>query len=151
MENITIQSDINNLIDVERFVTSFCDLHNINNYAAAISMSLLQAVENAIIHGNNNDPSKKVFIEAGLSRGGVYFQVTDQGDGFNYQQYTDASLDSAPGNGLFLMHKLSDRITFSGNGNCVRMDFYVTGINSSLSLERIMSLRKFYLPMMIHA
>ena len=45
MEKLVIQSDINNLIEVERFVSAVCDTYNINNYAATISMSLLQAVK----------------------------------------------------------------------------------------------------------
>ena len=42
MEKLVIQSDINNLVEVERFVSAVCDTYNVNNYAATISMSLLQ-------------------------------------------------------------------------------------------------------------
>ena len=68
MEKLVIQSDINNLVEVERFVSAVCDTYNVNNYAATISMSLLQAAENAIVHGNNSDASKSVTIVSDLCR-----------------------------------------------------------------------------------
>ena len=47
MERIVIQSSEDNIIEVEKFISVFCDTYNINNYAGSISISLIQAVKNA--------------------------------------------------------------------------------------------------------
>lgn len=151
MEKLIIQSDINKIIDVERFVSAVCDTYNINNYAATISMSLLQAVENAIVHGNHNDPSKQVTIISDQCRGGVYFSVSDQGQGFDYSPYGSIPASENRGTGIYLMKTLSDKLSFQDNGRTVRLDFYINGIEASYALERIVTLRNYYASRMVHA
>lgn len=144
MEKLIIQSDINNIIEVERFVYSVCDTFNINNYAAVIVMSLIQAVENAIVHGNGNDPSKIVTINFDYCRGGVCFSVSDQGQGFDYNSMLASMTDTPQGKGLFLMNTLSDNLSFSENGSTVRLEFVIGGIEASRALERVATLNKYY-------
>ena len=144
MEKIVIQSDINNIVDVERFVYSVCDTYNINNYAAIIVVSLLQAVKNAIVHGNKNDSSKMVNISFDHFRGGVSFTIADECSGFDYQSLLESQSDDEQSNGIFLMKKLSDNISFPDNGSKVRLDFIINGIEASRALERISILRRHY-------
>lgn len=144
MEKIIIQSDINNLIDVERFISTICDLWNINNYSATISVSVLQAVKNAIVHGNHNDASRKVTVTADRCYGGIVVAVSDEGDGFNYSDYGDVPSDDSKGTGIYLMKTLSDKISFSDNGSTVRMEYLVNGIDASHALERITTLHRYY-------
>ena len=144
MEKIVIQSDINKTVDVEGFVSAVCDTYNINNYAGVIIMSLLEAVNNAIIHGNNNDSSKTVTITFDYFRGGVYFTIADEGKGFDYLSLLASDYDVEKSRGLFLMKKLSDNISFSDNGSKVRLDFIINGIEPSRALERISILKRHY-------
>lgn len=151
MEKLIIQSDINNMVEVERFVSAVCDTCNINNYAATISMSLLQAVENAIVHGNHNDASKKVAIESDLCKGGVFFTVTDEGEGFDYKQFGSIPENEGRGTGIYLMKTLSDRISFLNNGCSVRLEFVISGIEASKALERLVTLRNHYAHRLVNA
>ncbi len=151
MEKLVIQSDINNLIEVERFVSAVCDTYNINNYAATISMSLLQAVENAIVHGNKNDSAKQVTIQSDLCRGGLFFSVSDEGTGFNFSDFGSIPEQEGRGTGLFLMKTLSDKLSFQNNGSTVRMDFVINGIEASKALERIVTLRNYYATKTVYA
>lgn len=144
METLVIQSDKNNIIEVERFVYSVCDTFNINNYSAVISMSILQAVENAIVHGNASDPSKNVKVVFDHCKGGVYFTVTDEGMGFDFRSRLLADDKTEKGRGLFLMRSLADKLSFSNNGSTVRLDFIINGIEASRALERITTLRNHY-------
>lgn len=144
MEKLIIQSDTSNMVEVERFVSAVCDTYNINNYAATISMSLLQAVENAIVHGNSNDPSKKVTVMCDLCRGGIFFVISDEGQGFDYEKYGSIPENDESGTGIYLMKTLSDRISFSNSGSSVRLEFVVSGIEASKALERIVTLRNHY-------
>jgi len=151
MERLVIQSDINNLIEVERFVSAVCDTYNINNYAATISMSLLQAVENAIVHGNKGDESKQVTVVSDLCKGGVFFAVSDQGQGFAFADYGSMPSSEGRGTGIYLMKTLSDKMTYSDNGSTVRLEFVVSGIEASRALERIVTLRNYYAPRLVNA
>lgn len=150
MEKLVIQSNINNLVEVERFVSTVCDTFNVNNYAGTISMALLQAVENAIIHGNQNNPDLKVTITSELCRGGICFTVADEGRGFNYQQYGDLPLSDEQGTGIFLMKSLSDKLTFINNGSTVRMEYLINGIEATRAVERIMVLRNYHANKLVH-
>lgn len=151
MEKIIIQSDIDKIPEVERFVDAVCDSYNINNYVATISMSLLQAVENAIIHGNGSDPAKHVTIESDFCKGGVYFKVTDEGVGFDFKRYGSIPDTEEQGTGIYLMRTLSDKMTFSDNGRTVRLEYVIDGIDASHALERIVVLHNFYSPKMVNA
>lgn len=151
MEKLVIQSDTNNLIEVERFVSAVCDTYNINNYAGTISMSLLQAVENAIVHGNKNDVDKKVTIESDLCKGGVCFSVSDEGAGFDFANYGSIPAKEGKGTGLYLMKTLSDGLSFQNNGSTVQMNFVINGIEASRALERIVTLRNYYATKTVYA
>lgn len=146
MERLVIQSDIKNITQVEFFVDAICDHWNINNYAATIAMPLLQAVENAIVHGNHSDPAKRVSITADTCKGGVSFAVEDEGRGFDYTSFGELPEEQGRGTGLFLMRTLADRLTFDNGGSRVEMMFVINGIDPARALERITTLSHFYQP-----
>lgn len=134
-ETFVIQSDIANIPYVEERVFHFCRECNVGNYYSAVSVAVLQAVENAIIHGNKSDASKNVTISLGTCRGGLFVEVSDEGSGFDHARYGSLD-DDAKGQGIFVMKSLSDRITFSESGRQVRMEFDVNGIDPADALER---------------
>lgn len=144
MEKLIIQSDRKHLIEVERFVSIVCDSFHIHNYAGSIAMSLLQAVENAIVHGNNNDSSKTVTIICDQCKGGVCFSVSDQGNGFDFSKFGSIPENSEQGTGIFIMKTFSDDLSFENGGRTVKMTFNVNGISASRALERIMIMRNHY-------
>lgn len=149
MERIVIQSSEDNIIEVEKFISVFCDTYNINNYAGSISISLIQAVKNAIIHGNKNDSAKSVVIVGDKCKGGVFFTISDQGEGFDYEKVNCDLSDQCKG--IFLMHSLSDKVTFLDGGSTVRLDFVINGIDPSCALERIATLHRYYSPKLVNA
>lgn len=134
-ESFVIQSDIANLPVVEERVFHFCRECNVGNYYSAVSVAALQAVENAIVHGNGSDASKTVTITLGTCRGGVFVEVSDQGVGFDYSRFGSLD-DETLGQGIFIMKSLADRMTFSDGGRQVRMEFDVVGIDPADALER---------------
>ena len=143
MERIAIQSLIDNMPLVEDFLSKFCDEHHINNYFAIISVPVLQAVENAICHGNASDPNKIVTIVADNCKGGVAFTIEDQGSGFDFQKYVGSVMEEATG--IFLMQSLSDSMEYSNGGRTLRLEFKINGIDGSDALERISCLQHFYM------
>ena len=54
-----------------------------------ILISLTEAVNNAIIHGNKSDASKEVQVNCKHSKTGISFSIIDQGNGFDPQTIPD--------------------------------------------------------------
>jgi serine/threonine-protein kinase RsbW len=81
-----------------------------------VTLAVVEAVNNAIIHGNREDPRKKVNLSFSLSPGELVVRVTDQGKGFNLRAVpccfpAHPSLASH-GRGILLMRTLVDEVGF---------------------------------------
>lgn len=81
-----------------------------------LMVSLTEAVNNAILHGNRSDPSKRVTVRCEVLPGWLLFQVTDEGRGFRPETVRnplkDENLHRESGRGVFLMRTLMDRVEF---------------------------------------
>jgi serine/threonine-protein kinase RsbW len=127
-ENIKISSNTNNLRLVERLIDDVCQIYNVNEDSYGnILIAVTEAVNNAINHGNQNNPNKFVNIGFESQNQKLVFSVTDEGPGFNYDDLPDptdpANIDKISGRGVFLMKHLSDTIEFTQNGNTVKLGF----------------------------
>ena len=137
-ESFVIQSDIANMPSVEERLFRFCRECNVGNYYSAVSVATMQAVENAIVHGNGSDAAKQVSITFGTCRGGIFTEVKDEGAGFDFERYGSLPTgDEVHGEGIFVMRQLADQMIFSDWGRCVRLEFEVAGIDPSQAMERI--------------
>ncbi len=92
-----------------------------------ILISLTEAVNNAIIHGNKNDDSKFVDVYVDKTRSGISFQISDQGRGFNPNEVPDPTapdrLDCCGGRGVHIIKELSDNVEYLNNGRTVEIYF----------------------------
>ena len=92
-----------------------------------ILVSLTEAVNNAIIHGNKQDRAKMVEVKTENRNGKLAITVKDEGRGFDYNSVPDPTspekLCECGGRGVFLMRQLSDRCRFHDNGRTVEMEF----------------------------
>lgn len=145
IETFVIQSDIANLPEVEERLFHFCRQCNVGRYYSAVSVATLQAVENAIHHGNSDDATKSVTIAFGTCRGGIYAEVTDEGIGFDYTRFGQLPADGQmSGEGIFVMRSLADSVTYSEGGRQVRLEFVVEGIDPADALERVTVLQQHF-------
>ena len=125
---LKLPSHPSSINQVEVFVNELFEEHNIDpNRRGDIMVSLTEAVNNAIIHGNDLDGSKTVEIHSECCGTYIDFVVSDEGDGFDYQDVPDPTLPEnickCGGRGVFLMRELSDDLDFDDNGSTVRMSF----------------------------
>lgn len=143
-ETLLVQSNELGLREVEEFLDRSFDTYHVAHYSGTMTVPVLQAVQNAIQHGNAADASKQVRLEVGHCTGGLYFEVEDEGSGFDY----DASLarlgEPGMGKGLLLITTLADRYSFSKGGSLVRMEFDIEGVMTNDAAERAACLQHFY-------
>jgi serine/threonine-protein kinase RsbW len=92
-----------------------------------ILITLTEAVNNAIIHGNKNDVKKQVIVQCISKDEGHTFVVQDEGKGFDLSQVPDPTaedkVDCCGGRGVYIMSQLCDKISFKKNGRVVEMFF----------------------------
>lgn len=88
-------------------------------------VGVTEALANAVLYGNQSDPTKMVRVEVALDPRRVELQVVDQGAGFDPQEVPDPTipdnLHRAGGRGLFLIRKLMDEVQYNERGNAVRL------------------------------
>ncbi|MBX7140076.1 MAG: ATP-binding protein [Chitinophagales bacterium] len=117
-----------NVNKVEAFVEVLkTDLQLSEEMEANILVSLSEAVNNAIVHGNKNNPAKKVSIKMEKDGNLLSFVVADEGEGFDPGVIIDPTapenLDKPSGRGIFLMRSLADKVEFIDGGRKVNIAF----------------------------
>lgn len=132
VKSFKIKSNAKNVGIVEKFVEDLRTEFNIGDDTYGnILITLTEAANNAIIHGNKEDESKEVEIIYGLDERGKNLTVImkDEGPGFDYNNLPDptdpANLEKTSGRGVFLIMQLADMVVFSDGGATVEMTFRI--------------------------
>ena len=127
-DTITIPSSQDFLSDVDLFVEGTLRGYGAGESVIAdIAISVSELVNNAIIHGNRMNASKKVRVECEILPGWLMVIVEDQGRGFKPEAVGNPlkkeNLLKESGRGIFLMRTLMDKVEFESNrtGTQVRL------------------------------
>lgn len=91
-----------------------------------IEIALREALENAVIHGNREDPRKHVYVRCRCkAEEEVSIIVRDDGEGFDSNALPDptapGAIESTHGRGIYLMKALMDEVRFEQSGSVVHM------------------------------
>ena len=91
-----------------------------------IELALREALENAVVHGNQEDPKTQVHIRCRCQPGKeISIVVTDQGKGFDFEKIMAKGITSDPavehGRGIQLMKAYMDDVNFERGGSEVQM------------------------------
>lgn len=93
-----------------------------------VPVALTEALSNAILRGNGDDPAKHVHIRAEVDARRLVLEVADEGAGFDLDTSlvdptTPENIGREDGRGLFLMQQLMDRVerVEAPSGSVVRM------------------------------
>jgi len=127
----TLLSDVN-------VISPFVDqlMHFISRFRATdgnfeIELALREAVVNAIVHGNQEDPNKHVYVKCRcMADGEVLITVEDEGHGFENGVVPDPTspdnLLRTHGRGIRLMRASMDELRFENGASVVHMHKYPT-------------------------
>ena len=113
---------------LENLIEEIANKYQISDDTFANMMTCLnEALNNAMIHGNKQDPAKKVIINAEIEGRRITWTVTDEGPGFDYVHLADPTapenLESLTGRGVFIIKHLADQCVFNAAGNEVELLF----------------------------
>ena len=115
---------------LENLIEEVADKYQVSEDTFANMMTCLnEAVINAIIHGNKLDPKKTVIINAEVDPKRIVWTITDEGDGFDYNNLADPTapdrLEELTGRGVFILKHLADQCIFNTSGNEVELHFKI--------------------------
>jgi len=122
---VEIPSDVSYIERVVDLVRHPCAelAYNSHQLALNVPVALSEAISNAILRANNEDPVKRVRVRAEVDTQRLVVDVEDEGERFdldsNTRDATDpANIEREDGRGLFLMRALMDRVErFDSNGS----------------------------------
>jgi serine/threonine-protein kinase RsbW len=90
-----------------------------------VESALREALANAVIHGNHENPRKHVRVRFRCKRDEVSIAVKDEGRGFDINKIPDPTAPentgSVHGRGIYLMKALMDEVRFEEGGVVVQM------------------------------
>jgi serine/threonine-protein kinase RsbW len=115
---------------LENLIEEIADKHNVSEDTFANMMTCLsEAANNAIVHGNKLDENKKVIVNADVEGRRIIWTVTDEGEGFDYNNLADPTapenLENLTGRGVFIIKHLADQCIFNTKGNEVELHFKI--------------------------
>jgi serine/threonine-protein kinase RsbW len=127
-KRIKIESEVVNLRIVENAIDeATIEIGISHDSYGKILVSALEAVNNAILHGNSSKREKIVDIIIAYKTDELKIKVTDEGLGFSPEKVPDPTLpeniEELNGRGVYLMTRLADKIKYSKKGNAVTMTF----------------------------
>lgn len=86
------------------------------DYLFDTKLILDELIVNGIVHGNNSNCNKKVKIFIGICDRRIRIEVSDEGEGINYNKNeVDPSMLTCGGRGLFIVDSLSDEFIINEN------------------------------------
>ena len=90
-----------------------------------IKLCVEEALRNAIVHGNKSNKNLPVNIFYDIEGDNLKVIVRDKGNGFNVRNLPNPTnrenLYKEDGRGVYLIHKLMDKVQYSEKGNSVTM------------------------------
>lgn len=128
--SLKIPSDMSNLFRVENLIDDLAEQLNLGDEVYGnISVSVIEAVSNAIQHGNNNDVTKIVYFNYVITDNELSFRIEDEGKGFDLDSVPDPTLpeniESFKGRGIFLIRNLADKVIFENRGAVIVIKFKI--------------------------
>jgi serine/threonine-protein kinase RsbW len=92
----------------------------------AIQMALVEALANAVKHGNGGDPLRLIRATYRIDAERVWIEIEDEGAGFSLDEVPDptkpAQWEATSGRGIFLMRAYMTSVEYFAAGAGVRME-----------------------------
>ena len=127
-KSIIVESKIENINKIEKIIDEVSEEAKINSEVyGKVLIATVEAVNNAIVHGNKEDETKNVKVDFQVDEDYISIFIEDEGPGFNFYNVPDPTtpenIENISGRGVYLMKHLADDVIFHGSGNKVEIRF----------------------------
>jgi len=128
IEKLSVPSDLSSLSIVESLIDRVCGSLGVHEDAYGnILIAVTEAVNNAVIHGNQFNVKKDIDVEVLDIDDRLCFTVKDKGNGFDFENLPDPTapenIEKENGRGIFLIKNLADDLVFDQGGRVVNIFF----------------------------
>jgi serine/threonine-protein kinase RsbW len=130
---LDIPSDVRLIENVVELIRHECEVMDFARRQVMLNVpvALSEALSNAMLRGNGDDPGKYVHVRAEVDTNRLVVEVGDEGAGFDFDAESDdpttpENINREDGRGLFLMRQLMDRVERVDveRGSVVRMTLH---------------------------
>ena len=130
INKLEFASDLENISLVESYIDRLKDQYDIEDTIYGnMMLAVIEAVTNAIEHGNNCDCKKNVCFTTYKEEKSLRFCIEDQGCGFDPAKVPDPTLpeniEEPCGRGVFLIRNLADLVVFDQSGSRIEIQFRI--------------------------
>ncbi|MBQ9469614.1 MAG: ATP-binding protein [Bacteroidales bacterium] len=127
-KTVIMPSNLETISNVERIVDEISEQVGVpQDLYGKILIATIEAVNNAISHGNNFAPDKHVKVGFCVKDNLFTITVEDDGNGFNPAAIPDPTapenIEKISGRGVFIMRQYADTLEFNETGTKVSMSF----------------------------
>jgi serine/threonine-protein kinase RsbW len=124
--DLVLPSDLTETHRVQAEIESALQENGFNEYDLFnIRLAVEEALVNAMKHGNQLDPDKKVQVSYTITEDQFDIRIVDEGQGFNPEDVPDptdeGNVDRFCGRGVYIIRNVMDSVAYEGNGNIVLM------------------------------
>lgn len=123
-----LPTKIQSLTIVEQIIEDIRNVYGISEEIYGnILVSVTEAVNNAIRHGNQLNEDLPVDFSYTQTENALSFTIKDQGKGFDFNNLPDpthpSNIEKPDGRGIYIMKNLADKVEFFDNGSTVIIHF----------------------------
>ncbi len=125
---LKLPSRTNSITLLENFIDELSVKYGFSDVIYANVLTCLsEAVVNGIVHGNRQNPEKKVYINLEvIEEKQLIFTISDEGEGFNLNSLPETrATENLTGRGVFLIKKLANQCIFNSKGNELELHFKI--------------------------
>lgn len=128
---LQLPSRIDSITLMENFIDELSVKYGFSDEQYANVLTCLsEAVINGIVHGNRQNPDKKVYINLEVIEDKrLIFTISDEGEGFDFNKLPDPTapenLENITRRGVFIIKKLADQCIFNSKGNELELHFKI--------------------------
>jgi serine/threonine-protein kinase RsbW len=128
IEKLSVPSELSSLSIVESLIDRVCGSLGVHEDAYGnILIAVTEAVNNAVIHGNQFKSDIDVDVEVLDVDDRLCFSIKDKGQGFDFNNLPDPTapenIEKENGRGIFLIKNLADELVFDEGGRVVNIFF----------------------------
>lgn len=128
IEKLSVPSELSSLSIVESLIDRVCGSLGVHEDAYGnILIAVTEAVNNAVIHGNQYNAKIDIDVEVLDVNDRLCFSIKDKGNGFDFDNLPDPTapenIEKENGRGIFLIKNLADELVFDDGGRVVNIFF----------------------------